>query len=64
MDTLLSTKLEALTAKHVKTLLETVMRKHLGWLVVWGNIFGGTIGLVTKAIEVEFEVFGITDFRF
>eukprot|EP00011_Vannellida_sp_DIVA3-517-6-12_P002062 CAMPEP_0114626136 /NCGR_PEP_ID=MMETSP0168-20121206/11624_1 /TAXON_ID=95228 ORGANISM="Vannella sp., Strain DIVA3 517/6/12" /NCGR_SAMPLE_ID=MMETSP0168 /ASSEMBLY_ACC=CAM_ASM_000044 /LENGTH=288 /DNA_ID=CAMNT_0001837427 /DNA_START=69 /DNA_END=932 /DNA_ORIENTATION=+ len=53
VDTLLSTKLEALTAKHVKTLLETVMRKHLGWLVVWGNIFGGTIGLVTKAIEVE-----------
>jgi len=64
VDVLLTTKLEALEAKHVKILLEGVMRKHLGWLVVWGNVFGGTIGLVTKAIEVEFEVFNLTDFRF
>jgi len=64
IDVLLTTKLEALEAKHVKKLLEGVMRKHLGWLVVWGNVFGGLIGLVTKAIEVEFEVFDLTDFRF
>jgi len=64
IDVLLTTKLEALEAKHVKLLLEGVMRKHLGWLVVWGNVFGGTIGLITKAIEVEFEVFNLTDFRF
>ena len=40
IDVLLTTKLEALEAKHVKLLLEGVMRKHLGWLVVWGNVFG------------------------
>jgi len=64
VDVLLSTKLEALQAHHVKELLEGVMRKHLGWLVVWGNVFGGTIGLITKAIEVEFEVWDLSDFRF
>ena len=23
------------------------MRKHLGWLIVWGNVSGGLIGLVS-----------------
>jgi len=23
-----------------------MIKKHLGWLVVWGGIFGGVIGLV------------------
>ena len=33
----------------VKILMEEVIRKHLGWLVVWGNVFGGMIGMVAKA---------------
>jgi len=24
-----------------------VIREHLGWLVVWGNVFGAVIGLVS-----------------
>jgi hypothetical protein len=23
-----------------------MIKKHLGWLVVWGGIFGGSIGLI------------------
>lgn len=42
---LLERKLQELDAERVKRLTEDVMRKHLGWLVVWGNIFGGLLGL-------------------
>ena len=64
IETLLATKLEELQPHQVKYLLEGVMRQHLGWLVVWGNIFGGLIGLVTKAINVELLFFTESDFRF
>jgi hypothetical protein len=64
IESLLATKMEQLKPQQVKDLLESVMRRHLGWLVVWGNIFGGLIGLVTKAIDVELEVFSSSEFRF
>ena len=50
VDRLLETKLEELTPERVKEMMEEVIREHLGWLIVWGNIFGGTIGLVSEAI--------------
>ena len=33
-----------------KALMEEVIRKHLGWLIVWGNVFGGFIGLVSLLV--------------
>lgn len=50
VDGLLETKLEELTPERVKEMMEEVIREHLGWLIVWGNVFGGTIGLVSKAV--------------
>ena len=38
-------KLEQLDAGTVKRMMEEVIRQHLGWLVVWGNVFGGLLGL-------------------
>jgi uncharacterized membrane protein YheB (UPF0754 family) len=49
LDDLMTTKLEELSPDKVKQLLEEVMREHLGWLIVWGNIFGGFIGIVAQA---------------
>ena len=49
VDQLLSTKLEELTPDTVKRMMEDVIREHLGWLIVWGNVFGGTIGVVARA---------------
>eukprot|EP01052_Picozoa_sp_SAG31_P025711 SAG31_NODE_2272_length_6038_cov_37.265196_5_plen_88_part_00 len=46
IEKLLEEKLELLSPDAVKNLLSTVIREHLGWLVVWGNFFGGLIGLV------------------
>ena len=30
-----------------RDLLEEVIRTHLGWLIVWGNVFGALIGLLS-----------------
>ena len=49
MDTLLSQKLLLLTPEMVKHLMEDVMRKHLGMLVVWGNVAGGCLGVISQA---------------
>ncbi|MEM7292202.1 MAG: DUF445 domain-containing protein, partial [Pseudomonadota bacterium] len=38
-------RLDELTPTVVKEIVQTMIRKHLGWLVVWGGVFGGLIGL-------------------
>jgi uncharacterized membrane protein YheB (UPF0754 family) len=40
-------RLAELTPLMVKEMLHTLMKEHLGWLVVWGGVFGGTIGIVS-----------------
>ena len=47
IDALMTEKLLELTPERVRNLLEEVIRTHLGWLVVWGNVFGSLIGLVS-----------------
>ena len=37
-------RLNELTPQLVKEIVQTMIKKHLGWLVVWGGIFGGIIG--------------------
>ena len=37
-------RMKTLTAKKVTRLMEFVIMEHLGWLVVWGNVFGAIIG--------------------
>jgi len=49
IDALMTNKLQELTPERVKDLMEEVIRVHLGWLIVWGNIFGGIIGLLSTA---------------
>ncbi|KAJ5067080.1 hypothetical protein M0811_13342 [Anaeramoeba ignava] len=49
IDNLMTEKLKELTPQAVKALLERVIRHHLGWLIVWGNVFGGIIGIISKA---------------
>lgn len=42
--------LAKLTPQMVKEIMQKMIREHLGWLVVWGGVFGGLIGLVTSLI--------------
>jgi len=39
-------RLNELTPQLVKEIIQAMIKKHLGWLVVWGGIFGGAIGVV------------------
>tara|TARA_B100001250_G_scaffold414534_1_gene453647 strand:- start:5198 stop:5923 length:726 start_codon:yes stop_codon:yes gene_type:complete len=50
VDELLTEKLKELTPERVKEMMEKVIRQHLGWLVVWGNVFGSMIGILSKAL--------------
>lgn len=59
VDRLLEVKLEELTPEIVKSMMERVMREHLGWLIVWGNVFGALIGLLSRGIAVHWHIGGI-----
>lgn len=39
-------RLNELTPQLVKEIIQTMIKQHLGWLVVWGGVFGGIIGLI------------------
>ena len=47
VDIIITDKLNELTPKDVKRLVEKLIKEHLDWLVVWGGVFGGLIGLVS-----------------
>jgi len=44
-------RLDELTPQLVKEIVQTMIKKHLGWLVVWGGFFGGLIGLLAGYIS-------------
>lgn len=46
VEVLIDGRLNELTPKMVKDIIQEMIRTHLGWLVVWGGVFGGLIGLV------------------
>ena len=51
IDKVLTERMETLTPLRVKRMMAAVIREHLGWLVVWGNVFGGLIGAVVWACK-------------
>eukprot|EP00299_Pterocystis_sp_00344_P015122 c7539_g1_i1.p1 GENE.c7539_g1_i1~~c7539_g1_i1.p1 ORF type:complete len:307 (-),score=52.26 c7539_g1_i1:668-1561(-) len=50
IEAIIEDRLRELTAEKVKFLMEAVIRVHLGWLVVWGNVFGALIGVICTAV--------------
>lgn len=50
VEKLVDSRLEILTPNMIKELIKTLIDEHLGWLVVWGGIFGGLIGLASSFI--------------
>ncbi|PIE89285.1 MAG: DUF445 domain-containing protein [Acidobacteria bacterium] len=45
---LVQRRLEELTPQTVKEIVQKMIRSHLGWLVIWGGVFGCLIGLITS----------------
>lgn len=51
VEKIIDARLAELTPQMVKTIIEDMIRKHLGWLVVWGGVFGGLIGVVANILQ-------------
>ena len=46
IELLIDSRLNELSPEQVNTIIKDIIHKHLGWLVVWGGIFGFLIGLI------------------
>jgi len=51
VEHIIDNRLAELTPQKVKEIVEAMIREHLGWLVVWGGVFGGLIGLVVELLQ-------------
>lgn len=47
IESIVEARLAELTPQMIKEMLHSLMKEHLGWLVVWGGVFGGAIGVVS-----------------
>jgi len=47
IETIVTARLQELTPIMIKEMLHGLMKEHLGWLVVWGGVFGGLIGVMS-----------------
>lgn len=47
---IVNARLEELTPKMVKEIVQDMIKEHLGWLVLWGAVFGGLFGLIGMLI--------------
>lgn len=44
-------RLNELTPRMVKDIIASMIKKHLGWLVVWGAVFGGLLGALATLAD-------------
>ena len=51
VSNIVNKRLEELSPKMVKEIIQKMIKEHLGWLVVWGAVFGGLIGFITTLIK-------------
>ncbi|QEZ89714.1 hypothetical protein [Aliarcobacter cibarius] len=51
LSLIVDSRLEELTPKMVKEIVQNMIKEHMFWLVVWGAIFGGLIGLVGALVS-------------
>ena len=48
LEEIIDQRLNELTSQHVKIIIKQMIHKHLGWLVVWGGVFGFFIGIIHR----------------
>jgi len=48
IERIVARRLDELSPAMVKELVFQLIHEHMGWLVVWGGVFGGLIGLVSS----------------
>lgn len=50
IELMIDERLQELTPNKVKEIIKKMIQEHLGWLVVWGGILGGFIGLLKSLV--------------
>ncbi|MAC83668.1 MAG: DUF445 domain-containing protein [Arcobacter sp.] len=50
LSQIVNKRLDELTPLMVKQMVQNIIKEHLGWLVVWGAVFGGLIGFISTLI--------------
>ena len=50
LEDLIDRRLDELSPEDVKLIVQKMIREHLGWLVVWGGVFGGFLGLAIELL--------------
>ena len=50
IENIIDKRLRELTPQMVKTIIQDMIRRHLGWLVVWGGFFGALIGYISASL--------------
>lgn len=50
IEVLVDRRLQELTPQQVKSIVQKMIKQHLGWLVVWGGVVGGLLGLAFAVI--------------
>ena len=51
LENMIDTRMTELTPQMVKEIIQNMIKKHLGWLVVWGGLFGGVVGLAASLLK-------------
>ena len=51
LESLIDQRLDEMTPHMVKLIVQEMIHKHLGWLVVWGCAFGGLLGLLVTLVS-------------
>ena len=54
LEKLIDDRLDEIGPHEVKIILKNMIDKHLGWLVLWGGVFGGVIGFTSNIILSKF----------
>ena len=54
IEKLIDDRLNELSPQDVKKIIQTLIDKHLGWLVIWGGVFGGFIGIISFFVSLFF----------
>ena len=50
IEAIVDRRLDELTPELVKVIIQDMIKEHLGWLVVWGGVVGGYIGLIASGL--------------
>jgi uncharacterized membrane protein YheB (UPF0754 family) len=51
VEVIVDRRLDELTPQMVKAIIQQMIRKHLGWLVVWGGVVGALMGCVVELLR-------------